>query len=94
MRFSVRDRMERLSVYAWAFCAALLFWLLESLMESSSSPAVTWVDSLVPRDPVELWTRILVGAVIIALVLEFKGRSRKTRNLEDQLSCEQRGTNS
>jgi hypothetical protein len=91
---SLREKVNRLSVYAGAVSAALVFWLFESFMKVSSQSATTWVDSLIPGDPVELWARFLVGAVIIGLVLDYHGKSRKIRHLEEQLCSEQRGAKS
>ena len=72
-------------VYVNALFAALIFWFVETLVKNDSQPGAALMDSVIPKDPVELWFRLLVGAVIIALVIDCQGKGRKIRQLEERL---------
>ena len=83
--------MQGLSVYTVAVLVALSFWVFESLMKGCFQPVSRWDESFIPSDPTELWFRLFVGVIIIALVIDFQQKSRKIRRLEAQLCSEPRG---
>jgi hypothetical protein len=83
--------MQGLSVYTVAVLVALSFWVFESLMKGCFQPVSRWDESFIPTDPTELWFRLLVGAIIIGLVIDFQQKARKIRQLETQLYSETRG---
>ena len=83
--------MQGLSVYTGAVLVSLAFWVFESLMKGCLQSIAGWTESFIPSDPTELWFRLLVGAIIIGLVIDFQQKARKIRQLEAQLCSETRG---
>ena len=88
MRSSSSKNIQALSVYSGAVFAALAFWVFESLMKGCLQPFAALSESFIPNDPTELWFRLFVGVIIIALVIDFQQKARKIKRLEAQLYSE------
>lgn len=63
---------------------ALTFWILESFIHSSVFHEGEFLENIFPREPNELWMRLLVSCLLIALGLYGHSSITKLKNSEEE----------